>query len=129
MWGRLIGVSIILPAIGFWASGRFGPALKARASVFIGLVVCQGLLGWWMVKSGLKSHEDPNEVPRVSQYRLSAHLGMALILYSGMLYTALGLLAPPQVAAPSKAVTRLRQFAHGSTALVFLTALSGRLLL
>lgn len=78
-----------------------------------------------MVKSGLKAHTDPNEVPRVSQYRLAAHLGMALLLYSSMLYTALGLLAPPQVASPSKALTRLRQFAHGSTALVFLTALSG----
>ncbi len=80
-----------------------------------------------MVKSGLKQKDDLSEVPRVSQYRLAAHLGMALLLYSSMLYTGLGLLAPPKIATPSKALTRLRQFAHGSTALVFLTALSGTL--
>lgn len=125
MWGRLVGLAILLPAIGFWARGRFGPALKARSGLYIGLVVCQGLLGWWMVKSGLKKKDDPNDVPRVSQYRLAAHLGMALLLYSSMLYTGLGLLAPPEIAQPSKVLTRLRQFAHGSTALVFLTALSG----
>ena len=125
MWGRMIGLAIILPAIGFWARGMFGPALKARAGLYIGLVVAQGLLGWWMVKSGLKAKEDPDDVPRVSQYRLAAHLGMALLLYSSMLYTALGLVMPPEIAQPSKALSRLRRFAHGSTALVFFTALSG----
>ena len=125
MWGRLVGLAIILPAVGFWARGRFGPALKVRAGSYIGLVVCQGLLGWWMVKSGLKTKADPADVPRVSQYRLAAHLGLALLLYSSMFYTALGLLIPPTIASPSKGLARLRQFAHGSTALVFLTALSG----
>lgn len=125
MWGRLVGLAIILPAAGFWARGRFGRALKVRAGLYVGLVVGQGLLGWWMVKSGLKSTDDPSDIPRVSQYRLAAHLGLALVLYSSMLYTALGLLLPPRIATPSKGLTRLRQFAHGSTALVFLTALSG----
>ena len=125
MWGRMIGLVIIIPAVGFWARGMFGPALKARAGLYIGLVVAQGLLGWWMVKSGLKPKENPDNVPRVSQYRLAAHLGMALLLYSSMLYTALGLLMPPEIPQPSKALSRLRQFAHGSTALVFFTALSG----
>ena len=127
MWGRLVGLAIILPAVGFWARGRFGRTLKTRASIYIGLVVCQGLMGWWMVKSGLKQKDDLGEVPRVSQYRLAAHLGLALVLYSSMLYTGLGLLAPPNIATPSKSLTRLRKFAHGSTALVFITALSGAL--
>lgn len=56
-------------------------------------LLLQGLLGWWMVRSGL---EEGREVPRVSQYRLAAHLGTALLLYSSMLYTALGILLPPQ---------------------------------
>ena len=57
----------------------------------------QGLLGWWMVRSGLKEKPSPTEVPRVSQYRLAAHLGTALLLYSSMLYSALGLLLPPKI--------------------------------
>ena len=50
-----------------------------------------------MVKSGLKfeaKHEA--DIPRVSQYRLAAHFGMAILLYSSMLYTALGILLPVQ---------------------------------
>ena len=56
----------------------------------------QGLLGWYMVKSGLEDRPGASTVPRVSQYRLAAHLGTALALYSSMLYTSLGLLLPPQ---------------------------------
>ena len=56
----------------------------------------QGLLGWYMVKSGLEDSPEASTVPRVSQYRLAAHLGTALALYSSMLYTSLGLLLPPQ---------------------------------
>ncbi len=48
-----------------------------------------------MVRSGLKNQPAEGDIPRVSQYRLAAHLGMAVLLYSSMLYTALGVLAPP----------------------------------
>lgn len=63
----------------------------------------QGLYGWYMVKSGLASRPSrtqpgTQEVPRVSQYRLAGHLSLALLLYSSMLYTALGLLFPPTLA-------------------------------
>ena len=128
MWGRMIGVAVLVPAAGFWAKGWLGPALKKRAVVYSGLVVAQGLLGWWMVRSGLQDQPAPTDVPRVSQYRLASHLGMAFLLYSSMLYTALGLLAPPPIPAStavSKSLVRLRHAAHGSTALVFFTALSG----
>ena len=57
----------------------------------------QGLLGWWMVRSGLQDTPAPGDIPRVSQYRLAAHLGTAVLLYSSMLYTTLGILAPPQM--------------------------------
>ena len=82
----------------------------------------QGLLGWWMVKSGL---EEKSDVPRVSQYRLAAHLSLALLLYSLMLYTGLGLVATPTIATPTKSVTRLRGMVHGASSLIFLTSLSG----
>lgn len=126
MWGRLIGVSVLVPAACFWVKGWLGPALKVRVVLYSGLVVAQGLLGWWMVRSGLQTKPAPTDVPRVSQYRLASHLGMAIVLYSSMLYTSLGLLAPPTVlAAASRSVVRLRHAAHATTALVFFTALSG----
>ena len=56
----------------------------------------QGLLGWYMVRSGLEDKPEASAVPRVSQYRLAAHLGTALTLYSSLLFTSLGLLLPPQ---------------------------------
>ncbi|KAG9104109.1 Cytochrome c oxidase assembly protein cox15 [Ceratobasidium sp. 370] len=51
------------------------------------LIGAQGVLGWYMVKSGLAESimTTPGAVPRVSQYRLAAHLGCALALYVGML--------------------------------------------
>lgn len=55
----------------------------------------QGLIGWWMVKSGLVEDPDPNAVPRVSQYRLATHLGTALTIYVAMLWTGLSLLLTP----------------------------------
>lgn len=57
----------------------------------------QGFIGWWMVKSGLKfDAKRETDIPRVSQYRLATHFGLAVLLYSSMLYTALGMLLPVQ---------------------------------
>ena len=50
-----------------------------------------------MVRSGLKNQPAEGDIPRVSQYRLAAHLGIAVLLYSSMLYTTLGILIPPQI--------------------------------
>lgn len=58
------------------------------------LFFCQGLLGWYMVKSGLEEKPDSYDIPRVSQYRLAAHLGSALVLYSASLWTGLSVLLP-----------------------------------
>lgn len=56
----------------------------------------QGLLGWYMVKSGLDEdiQAQTSAVPRVSQYRLCAHLGSALALYSMMLWSGLNHVLP-----------------------------------
>lgn len=57
----------------------------------------QGLLGWYMVKSGLDEEKiSKTQIPRVSQYRLAAHLGSAFTLYSLMFWQALTHLVPPQ---------------------------------
>ena len=66
------------------------------------LAYIQGLLGWYMVKSGLDEELiSKTEIPRVSQYRLASHLGLAFIAYAGMFWSALGQLLPrSQVSCP-----------------------------
>ncbi len=51
-----------------------------------------------MVKSGLEENDDPNAIPRVSQYRLAAHLSSAMLLYTLFLWQGLShMLTPAQV--------------------------------
>ncbi|KAF5900055.1 cytochrome c oxidase assembly protein COX15, partial [Clarias magur] len=125
MWGRLVGLAYILPAMYFWKKGYFNRSLKARVVGLCGFVFFQGLLGWYMVKSGLEEKPDSYDVPRVSQYRLASHLGSALLLYCGSLWTGLTLMLPDNKLPDSRRIVQLRRFAKGTGALVFLTALSG----
>ncbi|XP_021575172.1 cytochrome c oxidase assembly protein COX15 homolog isoform X3 [Carlito syrichta] len=99
--------------------------MKGRVLGLCGLVCFQGLLGWYMVKSGLEEKPDSHDIPRVSQYRLAAHLGSALVLYCASLWTSLSLLLPRHRLPETRQLLRLRRFAHGAAGLVFLTALSG----
>src|SRR5690606_12551840 len=77
----------------------------------------QGVLGWYMVKSGLV------DVPRVSQYRLAAHLGLAVLIYAYMLWLAFMLVFPPDFRAPPN--RRYYYSSLGLTWLVFIMILSG----
>lgn len=86
--GRLIGVIFLLPMLYFAIRGRIRPGLMPKLLVLFALGACQGLLGWYMVKSGLVDN------PRVSQYRLTAHLGLAFAIYAYMFWLALDLLSP-----------------------------------
>lgn len=75
--GRVIGLVFIIPCVIFWLKGRFSPEMKKRVIIiFIG-GLCQGVIGWLMVKSGLVKN------PHVSHYRLALHLvtALALIVY------------------------------------------------
>ncbi|XP_010862282.1 cytochrome c oxidase assembly protein COX15 homolog isoform X2 [Esox lucius] len=125
MWGRLVGLAYVLPTIYFWKKGYFNKSMKGRTLGLCGFVFFQGLLGWYMVKSGLQEKPESYDVPRVSQYRLSAHLGSALVLYCASLWTGLTLLVEPHKLANTKHLNQLRWFAKGTAGLVFLTALSG----
>uniref|UniRef100_A0A3Q2U0P3 Cytochrome c oxidase assembly homolog 15 (yeast) n=1 Tax=Fundulus heteroclitus TaxID=8078 RepID=A0A3Q2U0P3_FUNHE len=125
MWGRLVGLAYILPTVYFWRKGYFTRSLKGKVLGLCGFVFFQGLLGWYMVKSGLEEKPESHDVPRVSQYRLCAHLGSALVLYSASLWTGLTLLLPAHKMADTRRLTQLRRFAKGTGGLVFLTALSG----
>jgi cytochrome c oxidase assembly protein subunit 15 len=115
--GRLIGAAFLLPLLWFALRGRIERALTWKFVVILGLGALQGALGWYMVQSGLVDN------PRVSQYRLIAHLGLAFLLYAAMLWIALDLLFT-RVSPVSRG---LRRFAFALAALIFLMALSGGL--
>ncbi|HWB49823.1 MAG TPA: COX15/CtaA family protein [Stellaceae bacterium] len=92
LWGRLIGFVYLLPFLYFLLRGRVPRRLAGPLAGIFGLGAAQGALGWWMVESGLAGRIE------VSQYRLTAHLALALVIYAATLWTALGLLAPTAVA-------------------------------
>src|SRR3954463_6213692 len=51
--GRIVGLVVLLPLIFLWATGRLERILLPRLLTIAGLVVFQGIVGWWMVESGL----------------------------------------------------------------------------
>ncbi|CAK1555063.1 unnamed protein product [Leptosia nina] len=128
-WGRAIGAAVFLPATFFWLRGYLDKSMKVRVATYCILVGAQGLMGWYMVKSGLEDRfQGPSDVPRVSQYRLASHLGLAFILYTGLLGGALRVLRPIPVKAVYQRVRELGRVtatAHFVKAMAFITALSG----
>ncbi|PVD39440.1 hypothetical protein C0Q70_02071 [Pomacea canaliculata] len=125
MWGRATGIAFILPAVYFWRKGWISKAMKPRLIIYAALLGFQGFLGWYMVKSGLEEKPGPNDIPRVSQYRLAAHLGSALLLYTLFLWGGLSHLTTPQAMPNVKQMAKLRGLSHGLMTIIFLTALSG----
>ncbi|KAF6826773.1 cytochrome c oxidase assembly protein cox15 [Colletotrichum musicola] len=140
LWGRFIGISFVLPTLYFIARRRVTVRMAANLLGISALIGFQGVIGWWMVKSGLKDDLfAPGSHPRVSQYRLTAHLGTAFVCYSWMLLSALTILRTRRLlakpAAAAAAVRRLqvpayrtfRRLAFALVGLVFTTAMSGAL--
>ncbi|XP_045499450.1 cytochrome c oxidase assembly protein COX15 homolog [Colias croceus] len=128
-WGRAIGAAMFLPATFFWLRGYLDKAMKLRVAGYCVLVGAQGLMGWYMVKSGLEDRfQGPCDVPRVSQYRLASHLGLAFLLYAGLLSGALRMLRPAPVGAlyrKVKELSALTAVANTVKGMAFITALSG----
>ena len=140
IWGRAVGITFVLPLIYFIARRKVSAFMAVKLVGIAGLIGFQGVLGWWMVKSGLKDDLfAPGSHPRVSQYRLTAHLGTAFICYTAMLWNGLSilrthkLLMDPGKAAETVETLRrpeLRLFRRSVAALgvlVFCTAMSGGL--
>ncbi|OCH95851.1 cytochrome oxidase assembly [Obba rivulosa] len=142
--GRIIGIAFVAPLIYFAVRKRLTASLPRSLTGMALLIGAQGALGWYMVKSGLEDSllETPGAVPRVSQYRLAAHLGTAFVLYAGMFGTGLAALYDWRYATEgawsglsdgtqwkkvleNPHVRRFARYSKGLTALVFLTALSG----
>ncbi|KNC85181.1 hypothetical protein SARC_02638 [Sphaeroforma arctica JP610] len=124
IWGRMIGVVYAVPAA-YYLTRKWVPSSVKRPIGLVGLLIgCQGLMGWYMVKSGLHEDPDPNAVPRVSQYRLCAHLGLALVIYTVTFWQGLKNMTTPAKITDLRAVS-LKYRVHGAAGLIFLTALSG----
>lgn len=84
-WGRLIGLVYALPLAYFWVRKQIPEGYKLK--LFIGLILggLQGLMGWYMVQSGLIDR------PSVSHFRLAAHLTLAFVIFCYVLWLALDL--------------------------------------
>ena len=115
--GRFIGLAFALPFIWFLLTGRIeqGRRLPLFGLFLLGGV--QGLIGWWMVKSGLVNQPD------VSHYRLTVHLGVAMLILGGLIWAGLDLMIlHTQPAAPA-----LRHGGNWLLGVIFLQILTGGL--
>jgi cytochrome c oxidase assembly protein subunit 15 len=118
--GRGIGLIFLLPLLYFIARKFVDRPLAWRLGGIFLLGGLQGAMGWYMVKSGLVDN------PRVSQLRLAAHLGLALLIYAAMLWQALNLLRRQRAKADA-AQQELWRKSSALSILIFVTALSGAL--
>lgn len=150
MMGRTVGLIFTIPWLYFsWRRGNYIPrSFQPKLAGLWTLGGLQGLVGWWMVQSGLGQDrlEDSHEI-RVQPQRLATHLAMAFTTYSALVYTGLSMLQHnpqqqllltkfAQYATTFHAATkphvlswlrRVRVLAIGTTALTFGTVVSGAL--
>ena len=84
--GRAIGMVFLLPMLFFAFTGKIKKPEFPKYLLMFVLGGLQGVLGWYMVKSGLVNN------PHVSQYRLTAHLLAAIVIYAYMFWVAMSLL-------------------------------------
>ncbi|HTQ15111.1 MAG TPA: COX15/CtaA family protein [Rhizomicrobium sp.] len=117
--GRLIGVAFFVPFLWFAWRGAIGRAAIPRMVILFVLGGLQGFVGWWMVESGFENRDS------VSQYRLAIHLGVALILFAAILWTAFEYLRPR----PARAAKppRLANWALALCGLIYAQMLLGSL--
>ncbi|BCT67668.1 COX15/CtaA family protein [Nitrosospira sp. NRS527] len=117
--GRVIGLAFFVPFVYFLARKAIDRPLGLKLAGIFVLGGLQGAMGWYMVKSGLVDN------PHVSQYRLTAHLGLAFAIYAAMFWVALGLLYPVGTSLSSSGLGGLRRFSTALTTLIFIMILSG----
>ena len=110
--GRLIGIIFLLPMLYFMLRHRLPPWVKWRVTGIFALGGLQGAIGWYMVKSGLV------DMPHVSPYRLSLHLGVAFLIMAACIWVAREILdnrAETSCVASPKAASALAALVCGFT--------------
>ena len=117
--GRLIGIAFLLPFAFFLTAGYVSRRLGLTLAGIFALGGLQGLIGWYMVSSGLSERID------VSHYRLALHLGVAISILAALLWAALSLRAGDSEKAPASAAAG--RAAGGIVLLAFSQILLGAL--
>ena len=116
--GRLIGFVFFVPFLFFLLTRRLNAGLTGRLLGIFALGGLQGGMGWYMVASGLV--DEPN----VSQYRLTAHLGIAFLIFGAITWTAMSVLYPSKTNL-SVPVRSMYKTSVAVSATLFLMVLSG----
>lgn len=119
---RGIGVAFGVPFLYFAFKKRISKVLSMKLLGLFSLGGMQGVLGWYMVKSGLEVKD--HEIPRVSPYRLCAHLGSAFVIYLGIIWIAMGI-KRPHIAITQPIPTWVKVCIGAIFGLAFTTAMSG----
>lgn len=117
--GRITGFVFLLPFIYFLAKGRIGRNLALNLGGVFALGGMQGVVGWYMVKSGLQ------DAPHVSHLWLAFHLGMAFIIYGLILWAGLALLDKKRESAPLVEAGLLKNMALFLPILIFIQVILG----
>ena len=115
--GRAIGLVFFVPLAWFALRRRIDRPLGLKLAGIFVLGGLQGAMGWYMVKSGLVDD------PRVSHFRLTAHLGIAFLILASMLWVALDVLFPARAHArpAARAGRTLSWWVTGTAAWMVLT--------
>jgi heme a synthase len=139
MIGRLIGLAYLGPLAYFAVRKQIPVGYGPRMALLGGLGLAQGIVGWWMVQSGLTEdrRHDKKEI-RVTPVRLATHLSMAVVTYSLLFWTALDMFrysaaalplfspnAQPMVHDIVRYLSRIRIPGIALTALTGITIVSG----
>ena len=82
---RLIGVFFLIPLIYLHYTNKIEKKYIIPCYLILGLIILQGIVGWYMVKSGLV------DAITVSHYRLSLHLSIAFVIISSIFWLILNL--------------------------------------
>lgn len=115
--GRVIGLALALPFLWFALRRALPVGYTLRIFALVLLVGLQGAIGWWMVSSGLETRTD------VSHFRLSVHLLTALVIFGGLIWTALDLRV--QAVDPLARPAKLTWFSAAVLLVLFIQLLLG----
>lgn len=108
LWGRLIGLAYALPLLFFWLRGMVPKGWGLPLIALLVLGGMQGVMGWYMVESGLVDR------PSVSHFRLAAHLSLAAVIFCLLIYVGTSI-RDPQARPRLTAMTLIGFIATGVT--------------
>lgn len=117
--GRVTGFVFLFPFLFFIFRKHIDGKLSIKLGGIFLLGGMQGVIGWYMVKSGLVDD------PRVSPYRLALHLGMAFIIFALLWWEALRLWNVKTKVRKNKKYKQIRNISYFVTGIIFLQVTAG----